>query len=276
MTEKLTGDRVVRREAFSLTFKAEPGHFILESGGQRLTLACQGAVSPECRVDFGAKWQRIGEREEDGSVIWTFEAPSSVWLRRALHVKITAEEVLFQLEVTGEGAIDRVTYFAGFDDALATEPLATFSHLSWARRDYTRSWSGSPLELQRIFNPQPNLYEEQELPPGCPQRITGRRQPSGSVLGRMEAIGKVPWLAIWIICVPGRFCRLLRRPHRPIGRGVPWFAGGDSRPPGPDKKPRASCRKDRQLRLVPAAMPHNPRMAKSPGFSTGTACPTAR
>ena len=172
MTEKLTGDRVVRREAFSLTFKAEPGHFILESGGQRLTLACQGAVSPECRVDFGAKWQRIGEREEDGSVIWTFEAPSSVWLRRALHVKITAEEVLFQLEVTGEGAIDRVTYFSGFDDALATEPLATFSHLSWARRDYTRSWSGSPLELQRIFNPQPNLYEEQELPPGCPQRIT--------------------------------------------------------------------------------------------------------
>lgn len=61
MIENLMGGCVVGREAFSLTYKPATRRFILEAGGQRLTLACQGAVSPENRPDYGAKWQRIAE-----------------------------------------------------------------------------------------------------------------------------------------------------------------------------------------------------------------------
>ena len=146
--------------------------FEMETGRARLSLACQGAVGRADQLDAGTKWHFEQETVERGQTTWRFVADRTCWTQKQLAVVLTADEALFRLEVEGRGAIDRVTYFAGYPADLVAEPRATLNQLPWARRPWARAWSGSPRTFQKVSNPQPNAYEEQYLDAGVAQRIT--------------------------------------------------------------------------------------------------------
>jgi hypothetical protein len=158
---------------FRIVYDALGGEFRLEAPGKApLRLACQAAVSQLGAPDAGTAWNFEGSSTDGEVVRWRFAARQSCWERKFLHVEITPREVLFRVEVEGRGAVDRVTYFAGFDPALQPQPEATFQHLKWARPDWRRNWTGSPAVLDSVFNAQPNIPGPQQMPSGISQRIT--------------------------------------------------------------------------------------------------------
>lgn len=159
--------------AFKISHDAAAGEFRIESPGRApLRLACQAAVSQPGAPDASLSWT-FEEAAADGDTVrWRFAARQSCWERKLLDVEITPREVLFRVEVEGRGAVDRVTYFAGFDPARQPQPEATFQHLKWAKPDWRRNWTGSPAVLAAVFSAQPNIPGPQQLPPGVSQRIT--------------------------------------------------------------------------------------------------------
>ncbi len=160
--------------AFRITHDAGSGEFRMEAPGKApFRLACQAAVSqPGAAPDAGMAWIFEGADADGEGVRWRFAARQSCWERKLLHVTITPREALFRVEVEGRGAVDRVTYFAGFDPARQPQPEATLQNLKWARPDWRRNWTGSSLVLDSVFNAQPNIPGPQRLPPGVSQRIT--------------------------------------------------------------------------------------------------------
>lgn len=140
--------------------------------GRSLELACQGMVEGADgpgSADAGTTWSAPAAIPGGG---WSFRAAATRWAEKHLLVQPDGDGVALRLRVRGSGAIGQVTFAAGVPAGFPSEPGSTLRHLTWARRDRIRAWSGSPLAHRRVFNPQPDGYEEQELPATCAQRVT--------------------------------------------------------------------------------------------------------
>lgn len=157
---------------FAFSYDPAAGEFHLRTARGTLRLACQGSVSAPGKLDAGTDWTFLGASERDGRVYWRLAAQQTRWQSKHLEVEITPREVLFRLTVTGDGPIDRVTWFAGVPAAQQPEPGATFGHLQWARPAWSRAWTGSPLSFASVLNPQPVMPGPQALASGVPQRLT--------------------------------------------------------------------------------------------------------
>jgi len=163
---------VHRADAYTLTFDQQAQLFRVNQGSQVLTLACQGMVSTLEGIDTGTEWRLAAVREAGDAVLWRLVADSSCWQRKALLVELRARDIRFRIHVQGNGAIDRVTFFAGVPTTFTNEASATMRTLAWATHPITCAWVGSPINHRQVFNSQPNAYEEQSLPATCGQRIT--------------------------------------------------------------------------------------------------------
>lgn len=158
--------------SFGFRYHPESGEFSMESPRASLRLLCQGAVSQPGLPDAGLVWNFVEAKELGGSVLWRFAAVQTCWKKKYLCVEITPEEVLFRLEVEGDGSIDKVAFFAGFSPDLLIDAKATMGNLKWARPVWNRHWSGSPLSFTNVFNPQPVMPGTQRLASSVSQRIT--------------------------------------------------------------------------------------------------------
>lgn len=164
--------RLLTMGDLQLEYAPASGQLRLDSDGGSLVLACQGMVEGAdgfAGADPGTVWSRPEPTAEGG---WAFRALSTRWEEKLLLVGLDAGGLTLRLQVRGHGPVGNVVFAAGVPAGFPAESGSTLRHLAWARRERSRSWSGSPLLHRRVFNPQPDGYGEQELPATCGQRVT--------------------------------------------------------------------------------------------------------
>ncbi len=165
----------IARAGFSFCHDSARGVLAITSGGHTLTLAVQGAVNRPDRIDTGTAWElasRSAHADGDRLTFRAIRATQGIWDTKLLIVDVGADDIHVRLRIQGHGAIDRVTFGAGFAESVVDEPAATMRYLTWARRPWSRSWTGSPLSHRQVMNPQPNSYGEQVCDSALPQRVT--------------------------------------------------------------------------------------------------------
>ncbi|MEI8197009.1 MAG: hypothetical protein WCI73_14010, partial [Phycisphaerae bacterium] len=163
---------VMSRPNFSFSYDPATGLLAFQSPQGLLHLACQAHAAQPHDPDAGLAWSLLEQTENAEGVLWRFAAQQTVWTKKTLCVHIRQNDVLFWLELEGDAPIDTLTFFAGIPADKLNEPQSTLSHLSWARRNFARDWSGSPFSCAAVFNPQPDAFGEQQLPATVSQRIT--------------------------------------------------------------------------------------------------------
>jgi hypothetical protein len=141
----------------------------IEAEGQGIEIAIQGMVPADGGGDPGTAWSGPQIRRSDGREEWIFHAQGGRWAAKRLIATVHDDAVLLALEVDGSGSIDRVVFGAGLP---AESADATMRMLPWSRRPEERCWTASPLDHRVVANPQPNSWEQQELPAHLDQRIT--------------------------------------------------------------------------------------------------------
>jgi len=164
---------VFNRPEWSFLYDETSGEAMLRTAaGRELVIACRGAVSTPDQTDVGLAWRLVETARRGADDVLTLRAEETCWQRKTLTVEIGSREVRCQLQVAGRGAIDRVIFFAGFAPAADFAPLATARLLTPVRRNPERWWSGSSRLPERVFNPQPNAWQEQELNGRLRQRLS--------------------------------------------------------------------------------------------------------
>jgi hypothetical protein len=161
------------RDRYTLRHDPATGTLSIETGaGKRMAIAVQAAVNRPEAVDAGTAWTLAGRTTSARGERLMFNAARTVWNAKRLVVEAGADGIDVRVEVEGAGAIERVVIGAGFAASVPLQARSTLGHLTWAKRVWSRSWTGSPIAHKKVMNPQPNGFFEQEVAATISQRIT--------------------------------------------------------------------------------------------------------
>ncbi len=182
---------------YTATVLPERQLVLLERGAWYYGLCMLSAVDAIGRRDRapGPPERPRAARAADGTLHLTWTCPSTVWRRKTHHLWCAPEHLEFWTEVEGRADVDRAYYFRG---TLAGREVASVP-----------GWT-------RIWSPQPNFIEKQEVPASEYAAVAVGNDPR--VLGTVRGQGLHgaplcfllgdhggPWLSAGILARPGDY-----------------------------------------------------------------------